>query len=126
MIIKSSTALCNDYSMISDLAHEKAEQREETLKLRAKLEAAEAARLCSAPAYTLEESRKRITCRPASHAGLHVCVCIISAPSGALTLRPPVPASAPWNRAASGHFSAPARTETLPAPVPAPALPAVT
>ena len=35
MIIKSSTALCNDYSMISDLANEKAEQREETLKLRA-------------------------------------------------------------------------------------------
>ena len=32
MIIKSSTALCNDYSMVSDLAHEKAEQREETLK----------------------------------------------------------------------------------------------
>ncbi len=26
MIIKSSTALCNDYSMVSDLAHEKAEQ----------------------------------------------------------------------------------------------------
>ena len=25
MIIKSSTALCNDYSMISDLAHEKAD-----------------------------------------------------------------------------------------------------
>ena len=48
MIIKSSTVLCNDYSMVSDLAHEKAEQREETLKLRAKLEAAEAARLCSA------------------------------------------------------------------------------
>ena len=60
MIIKSSTALCNDYSMISDLAHEKAEQREETLKLRAKLEAAEAARLSGAPAYTLEESRKRL------------------------------------------------------------------
>ena len=34
MIIKSSTALCNDYGMISDLAHEEAEQRKETLKLR--------------------------------------------------------------------------------------------
>ena len=60
MIIKSSTALCNDYSMVSDLAHEKAEQREETLKLRAKLEAAETARLSRAPAYTLVESRKRL------------------------------------------------------------------
>ena len=60
MIIKSSTALCNDYSMISDLAHEKAEQREETLKLRAKLEAAEAARLSGVPSYTLEESKKRM------------------------------------------------------------------
>ena len=60
MIIKSSTALCNDYSMISDLANEKAEQREETLKLRAKLEAAEAARLSGAPSYTLEESKKRM------------------------------------------------------------------
>lgn len=60
MIIKSSTALCNDYSMISDLANEKAEQREGTLKLRAKLEAAEAAWLSGTPAYTLEESRKRL------------------------------------------------------------------
>ena len=60
MIIKSSTALCNDYSMISDLANEKAEQREETLKLRAKLEIAEAARLSGAPSYTLEESKKRM------------------------------------------------------------------
>lgn len=60
MIIKSSTALCNNYSMISDLAHEKAEQREETLKLHTKLEAAEAARLSGAPTYTLEESRKRL------------------------------------------------------------------
>lgn len=60
MIIKSSTALCNDYSMISDLAHEEAEQREETLKLRAKLEAVEESRLSGVPAYTLEESRKRL------------------------------------------------------------------
>ena len=60
MIIKSSTALRNNYGMISDLAHKEAEQREETLNLRAKLEAAEAARLSGAPAYTLEESRKRL------------------------------------------------------------------
>ena len=60
MIIKSSTALCNDYSMISDLANEKDEQREETLTLRAKLEVAETAQLSGAPAYTLVESRKRL------------------------------------------------------------------
>ena len=46
--------------MISDLANEKAEQREETWKLRAELEAAETARLSRAPAYTLVESKKRM------------------------------------------------------------------
>ena len=81
MIIKSSTALRNNNGMISDLAHDEAEpiyitkngegdlvvmsieafeQREESLKLRAKLEIAEAARLSGVPTYTLEESRKRL------------------------------------------------------------------
>ena len=54
MIVKSTTMLHNDNGISSD------EQHEETLKLRAKLEIAEATRLSGAPTYTLEESRKRI------------------------------------------------------------------
>ena len=54
MIVKSITVLHNDYGISSD------EQREEILKLRAKLKTAEEARLSGAPAYTLEESRKQL------------------------------------------------------------------
>ena len=50
-------------------------------------------------------------------------LCIIAALSDALPLHRPVPASAPWNRAAFGWISAPARTGTLPAPAQAPAAP---
>ena len=81
MIIKSSTALRNDHGSSLKLSHgagepiyitkngegdlvvmsiEAFEQREEALKLRAKLEAAEQGRLAGAPAYTLEDSRKRL------------------------------------------------------------------
>ena len=81
MIIKSSTSLCDDYDAISDLAHSKAEPiyithngesdlvvmsieafelREEAMKLRAKLEAAESSRMAGVPAFTLEDSRNRL------------------------------------------------------------------
>jgi len=81
MIIKASTVLRNNYGLISDLAHaeeepiyitkngegdlvvmsiEAFERREETLKLRARMEAAEKSRLAGEATYTLEDSRKRL------------------------------------------------------------------